>query len=257
MNSVMNGKILDATPFERCYIQPAAGDSGTALGAAYWVHHQVLGNPRAFEMSSSYTGPAFQSGEVVDVLHSRGLTYETLDEDALCRRVAELITDGKIVGWFQGRMEWGARALGARSILADPRSNEMKDVLNARIKKREPFRPFAPSILEEHLHEYFNGAEPDPFMLTVRPVAPNKRLVVPAVTHVDGTGRLQTVSRESNPRYWKLIKAFYDLTGVPVILNTSFNENEPIVCTPQDAVDCFERTRMDALAIENCLVTKS
>ncbi len=257
MNSVMNGKILDETPFERCYIQPAAGDSGTALGAAYWVHHQIGGKPRAFQMTSPYTGPEFRNGDVKDELDARRLTYDTFEEDELCRRVAALIAEGKIVGWFQGRMEWGARALGARSILADPRNDKMKDILNARIKRREPFRPFAPSILEEHVHEYFDGATLDPFMLTVRPILPNKHSAIPAVTHVDGTGRLQTVNHEVNPRYWKLIKAFCDLTGVPVILNTSFNENEPIVCTPTEAVDCFQRTKMDALAIENMLMVKT
>lgn len=257
MNSVMNGKILDATPFEHCYIQPAAGDSGTALGAAYWVYHQVLGKSRTFVMDSPFTGPAFRNGSVERVLLDRNLTYQNLDEDALCRRVAELIAEGKIIGWFQGRMEWGARALGARSIVADPRRSEMKDILNARIKRREPFRPFAPSILEEAALEYFALPAADPFMLTVRPVREDKRSVIPAVTHVDGTGRLQTVNRKTAPRFWKLIKAFEDLTGVPVVLNTSFNENEPVVCRPEEAVDCFQRTRMDALAIENMLIVKA
>ncbi len=256
MNSVMNGKILGATPFEHCYIQPAAGDSGTALGAAYWVYHQVQDKPRTFVMDSPFTGPAYHNGSVERVLRDSELIYENLDEDALCRRVAELIAEGKIVGWFQGRMEWGARALGGRSIVADPRRPEMKDILNARIKRREPFRPFAPSVLEEAAHEYFVLPAADPFMLTVCPVREDKRTVIPAVTHVDGTGRLQTVSRKTSPRYWKLIKAFEDLTGVPVVINTSFNENEPIVCRPEEAVDCFQRTRLDALAIENMLVVK-
>ena len=257
MNSVMNGKILDATPFERCYIQPAAGDSGTALGAAYWVHHQVEGKPRTFLMDSPFTGPAFRNGAVERALRDRELTYENLDEDALCRRVAELIAEGKVVGWFQGRMEWGARALGARSIVADPRRSEMKEILNARIKMREPFRPFAPSVLEEAALEYFILPAADPFMLTVCPIREDKRNVIPAVTHIDGTGRVQTVNRETAPRYWKLIKAFEMLTGVPVVLNTSFNENEPIVCKPEEAIDCFLRTKMDALAIENMLVLKT
>ena len=256
MNSVMNGKLTDVSPFENVYIQPAAGDAGTALGAAFWVHNQILNNPRTFVMDSPYTGPAFTNGTTRSAIDAAGLECEHLEEDALIARVASLLAEGKVVGWFQGRMEWGARALGARSILADPRREDMKDILNARIKRREAFRPFAPSILEEHLHEYFDGARPDPFMLTVQPVIPNRRSAIPAVTHVDGTSRIQTVDRNSNPRYWKLIKAFHDLTGVPVILNTSFNENEPIVCRPEEAVDCFRRTKMDGLAIGNYLLLK-
>ena len=174
---------------------------------------------------------------------------EICDEDELCRKTAEAIAEGKIIGWFQGRMEWGARALGNRSILADPRRAEIKEVLNTRIKRREGFRPFAPSILEEAVGEYFEISYPDPFMVKVYPVKKEKREIIPAVTHVDGSGRLQTVNRAVNPLYWKLIKAFEDKTGVPVLLNTSFNENEPIVCTPEEAVDCFSRTKMDVLVL--------
>jgi len=179
------------------------------------------------------------------------------NEDKLCKKVAKYIADGKVVGWFQGRMEWGPRALGNRSILVDPRRAEMKDILNARIKRREPFRPFAPSILLEAVGEYFEKDYPDPFMIKVYPIKEDKRKVIPAVTHVDGTGRLQTVSKEENPLYYKLIKEFEKITGVPVVLNTSFNENEPIVCTPDEALDCFLRTKMDVLVLGNVIICKS
>jgi carbamoyltransferase len=189
-------------------------------------------------------------------LERRGLRYRELSEDVLCRETARHVADGKIVGWFQGRMEWGPRALGNRSIVVDPRRPEMKNVLNSRIKHREPFRPFAPSILEEATGEYFERSHPSPYMILAYPVRPEKRSAIPAPTHVDGTGRLQTVSRETNPRYWRLIREFERLTGVPVVLNTSFNENEPIVCTPDEAIDCFLRTKMDALAIGGFLVER-
>ncbi|MCL6498550.1 MAG: carbamoyltransferase, partial [Firmicutes bacterium] len=253
-NCVANGKIFDRTPFEEVYIQPAAGDAGLAVGAAFYVYHQVLGYSRAFVMDHAYWGPEFTPAAIRQTLDAVGLRYRQLSEEALCRETARHIADGKIVGWFQGRMEWGPRALGNRSIVVDPRRPEMKDVLNRRIKHREPFRPFAPSILEEATGGYFERAYPSPFMILAYPVRPEKRAVIPAPTHVDGTGRLQTVSRETNPRYWRLIKEFERLTGVPVVLNTSFNENEPIVCTPQEAVDCFLRTQMDVLAIGQCLV---
>lgn len=256
LNSAFNGKILPRTPFEDIYIQAAAGDAGTALGAAYYIYHQVLGQPRCYVMQHAYTGNAYSNAEIAQALDAQNLSYETLDDDALCRRAARLIAEGNVVGWFQGRMEWGPRALGNRSILADPRRSDMKDILNARIKHREPFRPFAPSILLEATGDYFDQSYPDPFMIKVYNVLPDKRSVIPAVTHVDGTGRLQTVAQSANPRYWQLIKAFEHLTGVPVVLNTSFNENEPIVCTPQEAIDCFLRTQMDALLLGNYVVVK-
>ncbi len=256
LNSAFNGKILPQTPFEDIYIQAAAGDAGTALGAAYYVYHQVLGQPRCYVMQHAYTGNGYSNAEIAQALDAQNLSYETLDDDALCRRAARLIAEGHVVGWFQGRMEWGPRALGNRSILADPRRSDMKDILNARIKHREPFRPFAPSILLEATGDYFDQSYPDPFMIKVYKVRPEQQRVIPAVTHVDGTGRLQTVERTANPRYWQVIKEFENLTGVPVVLNTSFNENEPIVCTPQEAIDCFLRTRMDALVIGNHMVVK-
>jgi carbamoyltransferase len=207
-------------------------------------------------MNHAYTGSHFTDAEIVQALEAQNLSYETLDEAKLCRTAAGLVADGNVVGWFQGRMEWGPRALGNRSILADPRRSDMKDILNARIKHREPFRPFAPSVLLEATGDYFDQGYPDPFMIKVYNVLPEKRSVIPAVTHVDGTGRLQTVERQANLRYWQVIKEFENITGVPVILNTSFNENEPIVCTPQEAIDCFVRTKMDALVIGNCVVRK-
>lgn len=266
LNSVANGKILKETGFRDVFVQPAAGDAGTALGAAHYVWHQVLGHRRDFVMLHSYWGPEYPESRIVTALREkvpgfgsdggdaelgdkrvRARRYET--EGALVKETAAALARGNIVGWYQGRSEWGPRALGNRSILADPRRAEMKDILNARVKRRESFRPFAPSILEEHVGEFFAESYPDPFMLKVYPIRPEKRGEIPAVTHVDGTGRLQTVSREQNPRYWALIRAFQEITSVPVILNTSFNENEPIVNTPEEAVDCFLRTEMDQLVL--------
>ena len=255
-NCVANGKILDVTPFERVYVQPAAGDAGLAVGAAFYVYHQVLGFPRSFVMDHAYWGPGFSRAAIKQVLEQRGLRYRELPEEQLCRETAQHIADGKVVGWFQGRMEWGPRALGNRSIVVDPRRPEMKDTLNSRIKHREPFRPFAPSILEEATAEYFEKSHPSPFMIMAYPVRPDKRSAIPAPTHVDGTGRLQTVSPQTNPRYWRLIKEFENVTGVSAVLNTSFNENEPIVCAPNEAIDCFLRTKMDVLAIGDYLVVK-
>ncbi|HYP41968.1 MAG TPA: carbamoyltransferase [Chloroflexia bacterium] len=256
LNSAFNGKILPSTSFTDIYIQPAAGDAGTSLGVCYYIYHQLLGKPRTFVMDDAYTGPQYAGDEIEAALKRCGLQYKCLDEGQLVERAAEVVAEGNVLGWFQGRMEWGPRALGNRSIIADPRRRDMKDILNARIKHREPFRPFAPSTLQDCVGEYFDQTYPDPFMIKVYNVLPEKREVIPAVTHVDGTGRLQTVDREHAPLYWKLINAFGERTGVPVVLNTSFNENEPIVCAPQEAIECFKRTRMDALAIGNYLVEK-
>jgi carbamoyltransferase len=257
MNSVANGKIRANTPFQEVYIQPASGDNGTALGAAYWVWNQVLNEPRKFVMNHGYWGPSFGNNDVAAALDARSADMKTAgcqvrtfnDTETLCEYTAGKIAEGLVIGWFQGRMEWGARALGNRSIVADPRRADMRDIINTRIKFRERFRPFAPSVAVEAIDEFFVGAVPDPFMLQVYPIRPDKRAVVPAVTHVDGSGRLQTVSRESNPRYWNLIKAFERVSGVPMLLNTSFNENEPIVLRPQEALDCFLRTHMDVLVM--------
>ena len=264
LNSVMNGKIRSETPFTDVSIQPAAGDDGTALGAALSVWHEQLGYGRTFTMEHGAWGPAFDAGAVRAALDARageiaraGCRIEPLEDgEDRARWAAERIAQGQVVGWYQGRCEWGARALGQRSIVADPRRADMRDIINTRIKMRERFRPFAPSILEESLDDWFVGAVPDPFMVQVYPVRPEKRDQIPAVTHVDGSGRLQTVSRQASPEYWQLIKAFEKLSGVPVLLNTSFNENEPIVLTPLEALDCFLRTRMDALVLGGLAVEK-
>jgi carbamoyltransferase len=260
-NCVANGKIFDSTGFEEVYVHPAAGDAGLAVGAAYYVWHQILGKPRGFVMSHAYWGPGFSKNGMNAALQVSALTagnysIAELPEPELMQRTAEIIADGKILGWFQGRAEWGPRALGNRSIVADPRRPEMKDTLNRRIKHREIFRPFAPSILAESTAEYFEKSYPSPFMTLAYSVRPEKRDSIPAPTHVDGTGRLQTVSRDANPRYWQLIKAFEKLTGVPVVLNTSFNDNEPIVCRPEEAIDCFLRTQMDALVLGDFLILR-
>jgi carbamoyltransferase len=264
MNSVMNGKIRARTPFTQVYIQPAAGDNGTALGAALWVWHQLLGRQRSFVMDHAYWGPEADDDSLTQVmtehaelLQQRGCSVRKAEDDeTLCRWTAERLAAGNVVGWFQGRMEWGARALGNRSILADPRRSDMREIINTKIKFRERFRPFAPSILEEAVTDYFVGAVPDPFMIQVYPIRTEKQSVIPAVTHVDGSGRLQTVSRRTNPLYWRLISTFAELTGVPVLLNTSFNENEPIVHRPNEALDCFLRTKMDALVLGRYVLTK-
>ena len=259
-NCVANGKIFERTPFSQVYVQPAAGDGGLAVGAAFYVDYQILGRPRSFVMDHAYWGPQFSPEAIEIAIRDKRIdtayTVKRLAEEELTRLTAAHLAAGKIVGWFQGRAEWGPRALGNRSILVDPRRPEMKDVLNQRIKHREPFRPFAPSIREEATAQYFERSYPSPFMSLAYAVRPEKRAVIPAPTHVDGTGRLQTVSRHTNPRYWALIKEFETLTGVPVLLNTSFNENEPIVLKPEEAIDCFLRTKMDVLVMGNCLIEK-
>jgi len=265
MNSVANGKIREQTPFREVFVQPAAGDNGTALGAAFHAWHQASPAPREFVMEHSYWGPEFSDEDIVATLRAHDAEIRAAgcrqrcwtDDCALDAWTAEQIAAGRVIGWFQGRLEWGARALGNRSIIADPRRADMRDIINTRIKFRERFRPFAPSIAEESLDEFFMGAVPDPFMLQVYPVRPDKRCVVPAITHVDGSGRLQTVSRRSNPRYWNLIKAFERVSGVPMLLNTSFNENEPIVLRPAEALDCFLRTHMDVLVMGRHVVERS
>jgi carbamoyltransferase len=263
MNSVANGKIRSHTPFTNVFIQPAAGDNGTALGAALEAWHAGGARSTSPRMAHSYWGTEYDADTIAAVIRDNGVTgphhcdWITLDDEAaLCRETAARLAAGHVVGWFQGRMEWGARALGNRSILADPRRRDMRDVINQKIKFRERFRPFAPSVLAESIDDYFVGAVHDPFMIQVYPVRPDKREVIPAVTHVDGSGRLQSVSRDSNPRYWALISAFHRETGVPVLLNTSFNENEPIVEHPEQALDCFLRTDMDVLVMGPHLLQK-
>jgi carbamoyltransferase len=264
MNSVANGKVRRLTPFRRVYVQAAAGDAGGAIGAAYAVWHR-LGGARSFTMEHAYWGPQFARDDIAALLAAQrsqiaraGCTVEELSDEAeLCGRAAAAIADGKVIGWFQGRMEWGPRALGNRSILCDPRRANVKAILNAKIKRRESFRPFAPSVLEEAVGEWFEEDDAVPFMMQVFQIRKDKRAIIPAVTHVDGSGRLQTVSRRSNPRYYLLIERFRDLTGVPMLLNTSFNENEPVVCKPEQALDCFLRTEMDVLVIGNTMVSRA
>ena len=255
-NSVMNGKILLNTPFKRIYVQPAAGDSGTALGVCYQIYNGVLKCERGEVMEGAYTGPQFSDDEIHTELDRSGLSFESYTDEQITKRAAQDIAAGLVVGWFQGRMEFGPRALGNRSILADPRRAEMKDILNDRIKKREPFRPFAPSILEERVGDYFEQTHPAPTMLMVYQIRNERRNEIPAVTHVDGSGRLQTISRTVNERYYQLISDFAELTGVPVILNTSFNENEPIVCSPREAIECFRKTKIDVLYLGNFAVRR-
>lgn len=285
MNSVANGKVYRNTPFRRMYVQSAAGDAGGAIGAAFVVWHQVKGgspsprpSPRKrgeeedreggrsnrFVMDHAYWGPGFSDEVIGEVLagakariEEQGCTVERVaDEGELCARTAAAIAEGKVVGWFQGRMEWGPRALGNRSIVCDPRCADMKDILNLKIKRRESFRPFAPSILREAVQDWFEVDDDVPFMMQVYPIRAEKRTQIPAVTHVDGSGRLQTVCRETNPRYYRLIEAFAGLTGVPIVLNTSFNENEPVVCKPEEALDRFLRTKMDLLVMGDWVVER-
>ena len=263
-NSVANGKIRRRTPYRRIYVQSAAGDAGGAIGAAFATWHK-LGGPRSFIMDHAYWGPHYSPTSVRDLLDEQrekiaaaGCVVEEVGvEDRLFHRSAEAIADGKVVGWFQGRMEWGPRALGNRSIVCDPRRSDMKQILNTKIKKRESFRPFAPSILKEHVSDWFEEDDDVPFMMQVFQIREEKRSLIPAVTHVDGSGRLQTVHRHTNPRYHALIEAFRSLTGVPMVLNTSFNENEPVVCRPEEALDCFLRTKMDVLVLDDLFISRT
>ena len=265
MNSVANGKVRRMTRFKQVYIQSAAGDAGGAIGAAFAVANQLGQTAERFHMSHAYWGPAFSHDyherlleEKAQELKAQGCHVEQMQDEAeLCRRTTQAIADGRVIGWFQGRMEWGPRALGNRSILCDPRRADMKDILNLKIKRRESFRPFAPSVLREAVSQWFEEEDDVPFMMQVFQIREEKRRIIPAVTHVDGSGRLQTVYRDTNPRYYHLIEAFADLTGIPIVLNTSFNENEPIVCRPEEALDCFLRTKMDVLVLGNWFIARS
>jgi carbamoyltransferase len=272
MNSVANGRIFERSPFMHVYVQSAAGDAGGAIGAAFYVCSQIYGSTAhtkskrgRFVMHHAYWGPGFSSAEIKRLLDEKrselnGFEWETYGADQesdLCRQTALAIAEGKVVGWFQGRMEWGPRALGNRSILGDPRRPDMKDILNLKIKRRESFRPFAPSVLREAVPAWFDTDHDVPFMMQVYQFRSERKKLVPAVTHVDGSGRLQTVTKESNPRYYNLIQEFEQLTGIPMILNTSFNENEPVVCRPEEALDCFLRTKMDVLVLGDHVIRRS
>ena len=267
MNSVANGKVYARSPFKRLYVQSAAGDAGGAIGAACvaWGRIAHAGSAKRFVMDHAYWGPAYPDKDLRDLVSARSselaaqgcTTQQIADTDQLCAATAREIADGKVVGWFQGRMEWGPRALGNRSIVCDPRRADMKDILNAKIKRRESFRPFAPSILREAVGEWFETDDDVPFMMQVYQIRREKRSLIPAVTHVDGSGRLQTVHRNTNPLYYRLIEAFRDITGAPLVLNTSFNENEPVVCRPDEALECFLRTQMDVLVLGNWVVRRA
>jgi carbamoyltransferase len=263
-NSVANGLVFERTKFRDLYIQAAAGDAGGAIGAAYWVWNQELGRDRAFVMDHAYLGPEYSDAQIDEAVEARRADIAEADcrmervhdERELCRRTAASIAGGNVVGWFQGRMEWGPRALGNRSIVCDPRRADMKNILNLKIKRRESFRPFAPSILREAVGDWFETDYDVPFMLQVYQIREEKRAAIPAVTHVNGSGRLQSVTREQNRRYYALIEAFGEATGVPIVLNTSFNENEPVVNTPAQALDCFLRTKMDLLVMGDLMIAR-
>ncbi len=265
MNSVANGKVALRTPFKHVYVQSAAGDAGGAIGAAFAAWSRISGEKRSFVMDHAFWGPQFSEGEISELLRSSAQNLERAgcsvlrgSSDAeICRRTAQAVADGSVVGWFQGRMEWGPRALGNRSIVCDPRRADMKDILNRKIKRRESFRPFAPSILRESVSDWFEQDGDVPFMTQVYQIREERRPLIPAVTHVDGSGRLQTVARAANPRYYGLIEAFRDITGIPMVLNTSFNENEPVVCKPEEALDCFLRTKMDVLVLGNTIIERT
>jgi carbamoyltransferase len=255
LNCTANGKIFTNTPFEKVFVQPAAGDNGTSLGAAlYWAN---AGQKRlTVPLQHAYWGPSYGRDRTQTALRAAGVPYTELPEDALIERAARLLADGNVVGWFHGRMEWGPRALGARSLLADPRRAEIKEKINRIIKKREPFRPFAPSVLEERAAEFFEHYEPSPFMLFTFPVKSSQRSTIPAVTHTDGTARPQGVTAKGSPRYYRLIRRFGELTDVPVLLNTSFNVQEPIVCSPEDALATFQGCDMNYMVLDDFLVAK-
>jgi len=257
LNCVVNGRIPRATPFRHVWVQPAANDAGTAIGGALWVWHEVLGRPRSWTMTHAYLGPAFDDAAQAAAVKEAGLAGREFPDDALFAHVAARIAAGAVVGWYQGATEFGPRALGNRSIVADPRRADMKDTLNARIKFREPFRPFAPSVLAERSGDWFDLDGPSPYMVVAGPVRAEQRPRIPAVTHEDGTARVQTVAQAENPRYHALLRAFEKETGVPVLLNTSLNENEPIVCRPEEAIDCFLRTEMDVLVVGNTVLDRA
>jgi carbamoyltransferase len=255
-NSVANGKIISNTSFKNVYIPSAGHDAGISIGAALYVQHQILNFPRQPSIKTAYTGSRFSNNEIKNTLQKKNILFAELEDEVLFEKITECLVKGGVVGWFNGRAEFGPRALGGRSIIADPRRNDAKEILNLKIKRRESFRPFAPSILKEYVSEYFELNDDVPFMEKVFLIKKEKRSEIPAVTHVDGTGRLQSVDKEISPRYYALIEAFRKKTGVPILLNTSFNENEPIVNSPSEALDCYLRTNMDMLVMENIVVER-
>lgn len=256
-NSVANGKIIANTSFDNLYIPPAGHDAGLSLGSAQFYYHDTLNMPREYAINSSSMGISFSNEEIETILQNKGVSYKKMEDNELYDYISDKLIDKSVVGWFQGRAEFGPRALGNRSIIADPRNPQAKELLNLKIKRRESFRPFAPSILKEYAGEYFEYEDNVPFMEKVFPIKEEKRAIIPAVTHVDNTGRLQTVDKDVSKRYYSLIDAFRKKTGVPILLNTSFNENEPIVNTPEEALDCFQRTYMDILVLENIVIERT
>ena len=255
-NSVANGRILENTPFKNIYVPSAGHDAGTSIGSALYLYNQILGNERLPETTTAYFGKKTTQSEIISVLEAKGVEYSILKDVELFDKVSDKLVEGGVIGWFQGRAEFGPRALGHRSIIVDPRRDDAKDLLNEKIKRREIFRPFAPSILKESVSDYFVQHDSVPFMEKVFDIKKEKHAEIPAVTHVDGTGRLQSVDAVISPRYHKLISKFAEKTGVPILLNTSFNENEPIVNKPEEALDCFLRTKMDMLVMENIVVER-
>lgn len=256
LNCVTNQRIIEETPFENVFVQPAAGDAGGALGVALYIYHSMLDNPRTYEMKNAFTGPEYSADDMKRALINNHLEYREMSDDEISKYIAEKISKNYTIGWFERRMEFGPRALGSRSILGNASAPEMKDILNLKIKKREPFRPFAPMVLEEKAKEYFELDVPSPFMLLAPRVQKDKLDKVKAITHVDGTARVQTVNEEQNTRIYRLIQDVEKLTGVPVIINTSFNRQEPIVCSPEEAVSCYLRTQMDYLVLGNYVVER-
>ena len=257
LNCVANSRILEETPFKEVFIQPAAGDSGGALGVASYIYNTLLNNPRSYVMEDAYLGPDFSANQIRRILLNKGLNFKELTEDNLAKQIAEKISQDKIVGWFQGKMEFGPRALGSRSIIANPCNPHMKDLLNSKVKKRESFRPYAPAILEERTRDFFLAKQFSPFMLLAAQVREDKKKIIPAVTHIDGTARVQTVSKKVNPRFWNLIKEFENITGIPLVINTSFNlKEEPIACSPWDALNGFLKSEMDILVLGNFVLEK-
>ncbi len=260
LNSVANGKIMKNTPFKKVFVQPAAGDAGGAVGIAFYIYNCILGNPRVYEWDTNYLGPSFTDEYIKDYLDTNGIKYNVFkDEKELVKKTAKLIFENNVIGWFQGRMEWGPRALGARSILSNACNPKMKDILNLKVKHREHFRPFAPVVTVEDAHKYFEmGMSEEPYMLFVYPIKEKYHKLIPSVTHVDGTGRLQTISKKQNPLYYDLIKEFGKLSGIPILINTSYNiRGEPIVCIPQDAYRCMMGTGIDYLVIGKFLVKRA
>ncbi|MFA4989394.1 MAG: carbamoyltransferase [Candidatus Omnitrophota bacterium] len=258
LNCVANNRILEETPFKEIFIQPAAGDSGGALGVAAYIYNSILDNRRNYVMRDAYLGPDFSTEDIRRNLFNREIKFKELGDAELCQYVAARIAEDKIVGWFQGRMEFGPRALGSRSILASPCNPKIKDLLNSKVKQRESFRPYAPAVLEERVRDFFQAKQFSPFMLLAAEVREDKRLVIPGVTHVDGSARVQVVAKETNPKFWLLIKEFENLTGVPVVINTSFNlRGQPIVCSPADALNAFDNSQLDCLVLENLVVERT